>query len=349
MLNALIRRYNKYRRGKLLEVFSPGFNKPYAFIGAGIHSLSVLYPVLKHLNVSLKYIMTRSSEPDEAIRNFYPGAQFVHSIDHIINDPEIAGVFVCTNGGEHFQLLNSLIKARKPVFVEKPPCHFLSQLQELQAASNDLTICKVGLQRRAWPANPILKKHLRQATSYTYRFNMGSYPQGDVFSELFIHALDFCNFHFGSFKILSATKHPDDQGVTYQLHVQHNNNLSGLLDLSTKGSWNDPIEEMIVDCTNEQLELRYPLSVTGTRKPTRILNMPTERVLQKPVVLNKYFTVSNLIVPAADQNSFFVQGFYGELLHFLQLTSGTNSGEHLRNDLPGLSNIYGIMEEMRKL
>ncbi|HEX3935396.1 MAG TPA: Gfo/Idh/MocA family oxidoreductase, partial [Puia sp.] len=232
MLEALLKKYNHRRKEQFFQ--SPLFQtqKTYAFIGVGIHSLTNFYPLLRHFNIRLKYICTKGSDWSRQLSPLFPGCVFTHDLKDILQDKEVAGVFVCTDPDAHYSLLQTLLGAGKNVFIEKPPCRDLPQLRQLLSLYPE-GICKVGLQRRYWPGNRSIQKKCRQATSYTYQFQTGPYPQGDPFTELFIHPLDYAQFLFGPPQLASFSKQQNNQGITLQLHLTHPGAVSGLLHLST--------------------------------------------------------------------------------------------------------------------
>lgn len=349
MISGLLNKFNALRKEKLFNVPLYKTRQEYAFIGVGMHSLSSLYPILHHFGVKLKYICTKSSSPHQQMASQFPGCRFTHDINDILNDKTIAGVFLCTNAGAHFDLLTQLLKAGKNIFVEKPPCYSLEQLHQL-ININTGAICKVGLQRRYWPANKYVVKRAQKARNYLYRFHLGPLVQGDPFTELFIHALDYCHYLFGRYTVQSFSTNKDNQGLTVQLHVQHENSISGLIELSTHYSWNAPEDVLQINSSDESLMVQYPLLVEGTQKPKRILNIPTERLLQQPTTRKTYFTTGNFLVPAIDLNTLAIQGFYHELETFIQLAEGMPAaGKVVRNDLPGLTSLYQVIEQIRKV
>ncbi len=194
--------------------------------------------------------------------SLFPGCHFTNDINAILNDPTVAGVFLCTKAEAHFSLLTQLLKSGKPIFVEKPPCHNLEQLEQL-ININPKGICKIGLQRRYWPANKYVIKRVSQVKSYIYRFHFGSYLQGDPFTELFIHALDYCDHLFGNYTLQSFSKNKDNNGLTVQLHVLHQGNISGLIELSTHFSWNAPTDVLEINSSEEALTVQYQSWLKG--------------------------------------------------------------------------------------
>ncbi|HXD77986.1 MAG TPA: Gfo/Idh/MocA family oxidoreductase [Puia sp.] len=345
MLNALLKRFNQHRKEKYFQ--SPLFHaqKEYAFVGFGVHSMTSLYPVLRHYNLRLKYICTRGSDWQRQLGPLFPGCRFTHDLDTVIADTSVAGVFVCAAPEAHYEILSALLKAGKPVFIEKPPCRTLGQLREL-AAIAPAAVCKLGLQRRHWPGNTAVRKKCRLATDYIYRFQTGPYPQGDPFTELFIHALDYAGFLFGPAQLLSCCRQQDKRGITVQLHLGHAGGASGLLHLSTRYTWNPPLECLTVSAGNESLDIRYPVSVTGTQMPLRILHAPAERLTGQRGAVKEYFSGVPTMVPALETNTLYTQGFLPEIEDFVTRIERPASASGESNDLLSLLTVYELIDKI---
>ena len=344
MIKQLYRKVNQFRKKAYLNDDLYKTKRKYAFIGFGIHSLANLYPILTHFGIRMKYICTRESSTGDSIRNHFPNTTFIHDLKIILNDSEVEGVFVSTNPEAHAQILTSLLIAGKKIFIEKPPCSNGQELQKIINTKPDAVV-KVGLQRRYWPGNKQLLKISNKARSYIYKFYFGPYPQGNVFNELFIHALDYCIFLFGEFSIASSSHQKYNEGITTQMHVIHANGISGLIELSTHYSWTDPVDSLSIHNVDELLEVHYPASIEGHLKPRRVMHLPTERIMDKPMISRKYFSVNNLVIPAFNLNTLVLQGFYAEIRSFVLLVENDRKSE---NDLTGMQSLYRILDELKE-
>jgi virulence factor len=342
MIKHLFKQASQFRKKAYLNNELYKSKKKFAFVGFGMHSLTNLYPILTHFGISLKYICTRGSVAGETNRIKFTGTSFITDLEIILNDSEIEGVFVSANPDAHTEILTSLLNAGKKIFVEKPPCSNSSELRKIIDIKQE-AIVKVGFQRRYWPGNRHLMKIRGNARSYIYQFYFGPYPQGNVFNELFIHAIDYCIFLFGEFSIISSSHQKYGGGITTQMHVKHANGISGLVELSTHYTWTDPFDSLSIHCVEELLEVKYPTLIEGRLKPKRILNLPTERVMDKPLITKKYFSVNNLVLPSFDLNTLVLQGFYDEIRAFIMLVENEQKSE---NDLVGLGSLYKILDEL---
>lgn len=103
MLNSVIDRYRQMRNLRWLRDTYTG---KYAFVGIGSHSVMNLYPVLQYLQVPVKYICCRSAGKLPLIGRKYPGVTATTSLESILCDDEVQGIFVSAS---HFLTLPHLL------------------------------------------------------------------------------------------------------------------------------------------------------------------------------------------------------------------------------------------------
>lgn len=169
------------------------YSGQYAFVGIGSHSLANLYPVLQYLQVPLKYICCRSKEKTMLIEAKYKGIKATTSLSEILSDNEVKGVFVSASPSAHFSIAKQVLQSGKHLFIEKPPCQSLGELEQLcQLADEHKAIAMAGLQKRYSPVMSTLRKRLskERLISYNARYVTGNYLEGNVVLDLFIHPID---------------------------------------------------------------------------------------------------------------------------------------------------------------
>ena len=128
MIQSLINRFKQRRTRGYLTELNRG---QYAFVGIGQHSLTNLYPVLRYLGVSLKYICCTSEEKARLIGQKFPDVKATASLDEILHDEAVRGVFVSASPQAHFTLASKILQAGKALYIEKPPCQTSEELEEL--------------------------------------------------------------------------------------------------------------------------------------------------------------------------------------------------------------------------
>ena len=204
MIQALINRYKRMRTERFLR---QTYQYQYAFVGMSQHSLTNLYPVLHYLGVPLKYICVTSERKARLIERKFPGVKATTSLNEILNDEAIKGIFVSASPTAHFSIASQVLRSGKSLFIEKPPCRTLEELDTLIDLQrlHGLPVVMVGLQKRYAPAIQLLKKRLNKERliNYDLHYLTGAYPEGDALLDLYIHPLDLVSFLFGKPEILA--------------------------------------------------------------------------------------------------------------------------------------------------
>jgi virulence factor len=271
MIQQLIDRYKRLRTERLL---AQTYHHSYAFVGMGQHSLTNLYPVLHYLSVPLKYICVTSDRKALLIERKFPQVKATTSLDDILADDAVKGVLVSTSPAAHFSIASRVLQSGKSLFMEKPPCQTLQELDALidKQRLYGSPVAMVGLQKRYAPAVQILRKRLdkEHLISYDLHYLTGNYPEGNALLDLYIHPLDFVCHLFGKPEILVCQQVASS---SYILMLRHPH-IVGTLELSTSYTWTSAGESLKV-CTSKGI---YRLSqmelLTFEPKHYSILGIP---------------------------------------------------------------------------
>ncbi len=341
--NFLINRYKNFKKQQYFNA-NRSFSHGYAFIGAGTHSLSNLYPCIREMGIPLKYICTANLANAKKMASRFAGSIATDNITDIVKDKDIKAVFVSLPPLLHFETLKILLEASKNVFVEKPPCYSKQELNHLLNIQQQ-AICMTGLQKRFSKINGILKNKTDSSISYNYRYLSGAYPEGDPIVELFIHPIDNLIQLFGKATVQTISKINSKHGLTVFLILKHDNGVIGCTELSTGYSWTDPVDFLEINNKDEILKADYPNHLAGTRKFDTVLGMPIEKLLKEPVIQKIYLNVNGFSA-ASENNNLVIQGFYGELNHFVE--SNENNNRNDTHSLAGLIPVYEILEAIRR-
>ena len=293
----------------------------YAFVGIGGHSTDNLYPVLDYLHVPLKYICCKSSSKLSLIETAFPHIHATTSLDEILEDAEIKGVFVSASPNTHFSIASKVIEYNKALFIEKPPCQNteeLMRLVELQKQKDVLAV--VDLQKRCSPAIQSLKRELSRCKgimTYNLKYLTGAYPEGDSLINLFIHPLDVVVYLFGNAEVRYAE---NIGGHTLMLMLKHTN-VTGILELSTGYTWTDAQECMTINTTKGIYTLEKTDSLIFQQKPYSFCGVPLEKVFKHKKV-NVELIGRNNFIPVSQNNQLFTQGYYSAIKCFVDAVEG---------------------------
>ena len=313
MIQQLIDRYKRLRTERFL---AQTYQYSYAFVGMGQHSLTNLYPVLHYLSVPLKYICVTSERKVQLIKRKFPHVKATTSLDMILNDDAVKGVFVSASPSAHFSIASQILQSGKSLFIEKPPCQ---SLQELNALIDKLRlygspIAMVGLQKRYAPAVQILRKRLRKEhlISYDLHYLTGNYPEGNALLDLYIHPLDLVAYLFGKPEVI-ACQIVDENSYILMLRHPH---IVGTLELSTSYTWTTAEESLKVSTSKGIYRLSQMEELTFEAKPSTILGIPYEKVHKHNKTI-EYLYVRNNFTPTLLNNRIYSQGYFNEIQSFI--------------------------------
>lgn len=320
LMNRFIDYYKKTRTRVHLKKSSTG---KYAFIGMGNHSINNLYPVLNYLNVSLKYIVIKTQQSAAIISAKFENILATNDLTSVLKDDEIAGVFICTNPANHFELTLQALNANKNVFVEKPPCSTLEELEILIVAEfNSKKVCLVGLQKRYSSCTELLKKKIKpnELISYNYRYTTGLYPEGDEVMDLFIHPLDLILHLFGDYSTISiqnTNSSRKENGTSIFIQLVHDNCV-GNIEISTNYSWSNADETLLINTNGGIYKMENHELVTFEKKQGAFLSIPLEKISPNPTTITTLFHRNNF-APIMNNNQLFTMGYYSEIRTFVDL------------------------------
>lgn len=336
MIQALINRYKRIRTERFLR---QTYQYQYAFVGMGQHSQTNLYPVLHYLGVPLKYICVTSERKAKLIEEKYR-IKTTTSLDEILNDEVIKGIFVSASPSAHFSIASQVLQSGKSLFIEKPPCQTLEELDTLIALQQQhgSPVAMVGLQKRYAPAVQQLKNRLRKERRFNYdlHYLTGAYPEGDALLDLYIHPLDLIFHLFGQPEILACRQVAKD---SYILMLQHPH-IIGTLELSTAYTWTTA-EESLKICTRSGVyNLSQMESLTFTPNPTTILGIPMEKLRLRHEMKEPLFQRNNF-TPILENNQIYSQGYFNEITTFIDAVEGM--GNQISSNFKDVRDTYEII------
>ena len=340
MIQELINRYKRMRTERFLR---QTYQYQYAFVGMGQHSLINLYPVLHYLGVPLKYICVTSGRKAKLIEQKYPSVKATTSLDEILKDESVKGVFVSASPSAHFSIASQVLKSGKSLFIEKPPCQTLEELDTLIALQQQhgSPVAMVGLQKRYAPAVQLLKQRLRKERliSYDLHYLTGAYPEGDALLDLYIHSLDLVCFLFGKPEILAIQQVAQHSFI---LMLQHPH-VVGTLELSTAYTWTTAEESLKVCTHSGAYSLSQMEELTFTSNPTTILGIPTEKLCTKNHTVEYLFQRNNF-TPILMNNQVYTQGYYSEIEAFISKVE--NGKAEVATGLMSVRSTYELLQAL---
>ena len=340
MIQQLINRYKRMRTERYLN---ETYHCQYAFVGMGQHSLTNLYPVLHYLQVPLKYICVTSERKARLIERKFKGIKATTRLDDILNDKVVKGILVAASPSAHFTIASRVLQSGKSLFIEKPPCQSLEQLQELIKLQREFgsLVAMVGLQQRYAPSVQIIKRRLKgeQLLNYDLHYFTGAYPEGDALLDLYIHPIDLATWLFGKAEIVSYLE-IDEHSYILMLRHQH---IIGTIELSTCHSWQDARQSLTVHTRSGSYHLSQCEELSFVPKQTVIAGVPIEKILPRRQSV-EYLYRHDGFSPTLANNSIYTQGFFQEITTFVNAVEGKKA--NILTDLQSVEPTLKLIDEI---
>ncbi len=261
-----------------------------AFIGAGSYAMGNLLPNIKG-DVVLKGVMTATGTGSRSVADRYGFEYCTSEEQDIWNDDQIDTVFIATRHDSHADYTLQALRAGRNVFVEKPLCLTLDELDEIATAVGEPSgqdragALMVGYNRRFSPLTDALKAAVGEGRmAMIYRVNAGPMPAdawmqqpeiggGRIIGEA-CHFIDYLMYVNGSLPVsvyAAAMDEPAHLEDTVNISLVFENGSIGTVSYLANGSTALPkeyIEVYRAGVTGVLTDFRE-LRVYGSGKPTR--------------------------------------------------------------------------------
>lgn len=227
-----------------------------AFVGAGSYAQGNLLPNIPKGDsaVVCKGVMTSSGTTSKRVAERFSFEFCTADENDIFLNDEINTVFIATRHDSHAEYVKKGLQAGKNVFVEKPLCLSLIDLEQIEKALVNAGSCApvlmVGYNRRFSPLAVLLKEKVGSgAMSMIYRINAGSIPPenwiqdpeiggGRIIGEV-CHFVDFFVFMCGSLPIrvyASTVSESSDLQDVVNISLEFANGSIGSISYFANGS-----------------------------------------------------------------------------------------------------------------
>jgi predicted dehydrogenase/threonine dehydrogenase-like Zn-dependent dehydrogenase len=122
-----------------------------SFLGSGNYAASILIPAFKKGDAILRSVSSKTGISAAHVGRKYGFLDILTNSDDIFDDDKTDAVVITTRHNSHANFVLKALKAKKHVFVEKPLCLNINQLNEIEAAYTSSNILMVGFNRRFAP------------------------------------------------------------------------------------------------------------------------------------------------------------------------------------------------------
>jgi predicted dehydrogenase/threonine dehydrogenase-like Zn-dependent dehydrogenase len=223
-----------------------------AFVGAGSYAQGSLLPNLpKDNDIVRKGVMTNSGTTSKRVAERFQFEFCTSNENDIFKNPDINTLFITTRHDSHAAYVIKGLENSKNVFVEKPLCLNMEELEQIQLLCEEKKqSVMIGFNRRFSPHATAIKKKIGNGKmSMIYRINAGNIPLDSWMHDMKIgggriigevcHFIDLMTYMCGSLPAkVMASLLSDSQGLndTVNIIVEFENGSTGVIAYYANGS-----------------------------------------------------------------------------------------------------------------
>ena len=122
-----------------------------SFLGSGNYAMSELIPAFKATGADLVSIASSTGVSGVHAGRKYGFSETTTDSDQLFSDDTTDAVVIATRHNNHADFVLKSLKAEKHVFVEKPLCLTISELDKIEASYTSSNVLMVGFNRRFSP------------------------------------------------------------------------------------------------------------------------------------------------------------------------------------------------------
>lgn len=242
---------------RVVEIEGKKFNSSkgkIGIIGAGNYTGSTVIPCLKKANASVKYIASAGGLTAKVMAKKMGAECATSDYKLILQDPEVSLAIITTRHNMHAKMVLETLQAGKSVFVEKPLCLNMDELNEIVDAYKSApqgTTLTVGFNRRFSPFAVKMKQLIGDGPkNIIATMNAGFIPLdvwvhdlqvggGRIIGEA-CHFIDLCSYLAGS-KVISVCmnamgENPEENTDNASILLRYANGTNAVINYFANGS-----------------------------------------------------------------------------------------------------------------
>ena len=136
-----------------------------SFLGSGNYATSVLIPAFKSAGAHLRIVASKNGVSGVHAGRIYGFSETTTNSNHLFSDDTTDAVVITTRHNSHAEFVLEALKAQKHIFVEKPLCLTLNELDKIQDTYLPSKILMIGFNRRFAPQVQKIKSLLDDVNS----------------------------------------------------------------------------------------------------------------------------------------------------------------------------------------
>jgi predicted dehydrogenase len=196
------------------------------------------------------------------LKELYPRAIIYDNFEVALNDDNIKAVLIATKAATHYDFAKKAILKKKHVWIEKPACTSLDQINDLIFLSENMNV-KVFVDHIMCHDSTI--QYIKHNVDFgaplyfeSYRLHQGLFqPDVDVLYDLAIHDLSIIDFLFPGENLIHKKEIKNYHVNTLSDHAILNLNFESGFRATITCSWVSPIKQRQIFIAGSKLLLKY--------------------------------------------------------------------------------------------
>lgn len=220
------------------------------FIGAGSYAQGNLLPNIPNdKDISRIVVLSNSGTTSKRVAERFQFNFCTSDENEVLNNDLVNTVFIVTRHDSHAQYVEKALKYGKNVFVEKPLCMNIEELNRIRKVYDGSTQLMVGFNRRYSVLSKYLKTYFPDGPmSMIYRINAGKIPKESWIQDMEIgggriigevcHFIDYLTWLNGSLpEKVYASSLPDaeNNNDTINIQISFENGSTGIVAYYSNG------------------------------------------------------------------------------------------------------------------
>lgn len=170
-------KYSEFKPAAQVKInlnFKPAKTINAGFIGAGSFAQGYILPHLRRLNLSLDTVVNTTGPGARRAAEKFGFNNISSSVVDVFGNKDINTVFIATRHDTHADFILRALEAGQHIFVEKPLCLNVTELESIAHSYRGQTRLMVGFNRRFAPLSRMVKEKLTTASPLVMNFRVNA-------------------------------------------------------------------------------------------------------------------------------------------------------------------------------
>ncbi|WP_017812370.1 Gfo/Idh/MocA family protein [Paenibacillus shenyangensis] len=293
-----------------------------AFVGAGFHATTNIYPAAVAAGAEIQAIATRSLErSQQALLRFGSQGQAYDRYQDLLDNEHYRNIVIVAQPEDQFQMTMTALQAGKNVYTDKPLGWNAVQAQQAaEAAAASDSILMVGFMKRYAPVYQQLKelidrRELGRVRSFQMNFAVDGTPfckNEEQFIKLAaIHMIDLIRYLFGEAVDVTGLSMDEQGHLSQSISLRMDDGVIGSAYFTSMTAWSRESEQVTVTFENG-FAIAHEINELRIHKSLVTDDLPWKSLQEQDTIYTPSATPMS-----GSYRDLYLRGFVGEMNHFM--------------------------------